>query len=99
MCFFSIEETSDLGVFAGFTVLAMGSLGMAAPVQGGIGTYHALVSSILSLYEVAPEDGKYFAFLLHSSHSLAIIVLGGICLIAGLMYARFRTLKRIKSVV
>ena len=73
---FAIPETSGLSPLAGLTILAMGSLGMAAPVQGGIGTYHFMVSSVLVLYGINESDGKLLATLLHTSQSIAVILVG-----------------------
>jgi hypothetical protein len=74
--FFSMESTSDLGVSAGFILLVLGGIGMATPVQGGIGAFHYLVSAGLLLYGVAEKDGIIFAFLLHTTNSIAIMVVG-----------------------
>lgn len=76
--FFSMDETSNLGIDAGFAVLVMGGIGMAAPVQGGIGAYHLLVGSVLALYGLDKESGMTFAFILHSMQFLAILIFGGI---------------------
>lgn len=74
--FFAIPETSDLGVSAGLSVLVMGSLGMAAPVQGGFGTFHALVSGVLLLYGIDQSDGILFATLVHGMQTISFILLG-----------------------
>ena len=76
--FFAIPATSGLSLMAGFLVLIMGGLGMSAPVQGGFGTYHAFVSSALLLYGVAELDGKFFAFIIHTSQIITVLVFGGL---------------------
>ncbi len=38
-------------------VMVMGTIGMIAPVQGGIGTFHALVAYILVIFGVPEADG------------------------------------------
>jgi len=76
--FFALPETSALGLGAGLAVLVMGSLGMAAPVQGGFGTFHALVSGVLLLYGVAEQEGVLFATLIHSMQTVSFIIFGGI---------------------
>lgn len=76
---FSLEETENLSVVAGFTMLVLGGVGMAAPVQGGIGAFHYLMSAGLLLYGLPKDDGMFFAFLLHTTNSLAIMVIGIIC--------------------
>src|SRR5690606_27736961 len=78
---FALEETSSLGIGAGIALLIMGGLGMAAPVQGGIGTYHALITAALILYGINESDGQVFAFILHTSQVLMIIVVGSISLV------------------
>lgn len=74
--FFSMESTAGLGVSAGFIILVLGGLGMATPVQGGIGAFHYLVSAGLLLYGISEQDGVTFAFLLHTSNSIAIMFVG-----------------------
>ena len=78
LIFHAIPETSHLGVMAGISVLVMGSLGMAAPVQGGVGTFHALVSGVLILYGIGERDGVLFATVAHGLQMLAVIVFGAI---------------------
>jgi uncharacterized protein (TIRG00374 family) len=79
--FFSVESTSHLGLTAGLSILIMGGLGMSAPVQGGFGTYHILVGSILLTYGIAEKDGFFFATLVHTSQTLAVMIFGGISLL------------------
>jgi uncharacterized protein (TIRG00374 family) len=81
---FSFPETSELNFFAGLSILMAGGLGMAAPVQGGIGTYHAFVGGVLMLYGISKEDGLMFATLLHTSQFVSIMVFGGISFIISL---------------
>ncbi|MEM9830887.1 MAG: lysylphosphatidylglycerol synthase transmembrane domain-containing protein [Bacteroidota bacterium] len=75
--FLAIPETSNLGASAGLAVLVMGSLGMAAPVQGGFGTFHALVSGVLLLYGIQQADGVLFATLIHGMQTVSFILMGG----------------------
>ncbi len=87
---FSIDETAHLSLIAGLTILVTGSIGMATPVQGGIGAFHALVSGVLILYGVAFEDGILFATVLHSSQVISVIFFGGISLIVTVFLQRQR---------
>jgi hypothetical protein len=57
-------------------VMVMGSIGMIAPVQGGIGTFHALVAFILISYGLSEDQGKIFAAIIHGSQVVTIIALG-----------------------
>lgn len=81
---FSFPETSGLNFFAGLSILMAGGLGMAAPVQGGIGTYHAFVGGVLLLYGISKEDGLMFATLLHTSQFISLIIFGGTSFIISL---------------
>ena len=82
---FALITTSSLSMGAGIDLLIMGGLGMSAPVQGGIGTYHALVTAVLVLYGIQEADGQVFAFLLHTSQTLMVILVGSISLILTLV--------------
>jgi glycosyltransferase 2 family protein len=86
--FFSMPQTSGLGLLAGLSILIMGGIGMSAPVQGGIGTFHILVSSVLVLYGVAEEDGVFFATILHTSQLLMVILTGSISLFLSLLISK-----------
>ncbi len=93
--FFAIPETAHLGVRAGLTVMTMGALGMAAPVQGGIGTFHILVSGALLLYGVAEDDGVLFATLTHATQTLAFVIFGALSvLIVALMKRKDASLNK-----
>lgn len=75
--FFSMDATSSLRVIDGITILAIGSLGMVAPVPGGIGAYHFIVKAILfELYHIPNDIAASWATLIHTSQSLMILVVG-----------------------
>ena len=76
VCFFALESTAHLGAKEGLFTLVAGGLGMTAPVQGGIGAYHWIVSRGLMLFDVSTEDGVVFATLVHSSQTFLVVVLG-----------------------
>ncbi len=78
---FSLEETAWLDLKAGLVLLAMGGIGMAMPVQGGFGTYHAFVAGILLWYGIEEQTGVFFATLLHTSQVITAMVLGGLALL------------------
>ena len=80
LAFFALPATSGLSWSAGMFILVVGGLGMAAPVQGGIGAYHLLVSQGLTLYGLTREDGLAFATLLHTSQLLVVVILGSVSL-------------------
>jgi uncharacterized membrane protein YbhN (UPF0104 family) len=75
-CFFALKDTSVLDWHAGLFVLVAGGMGMSAPVQGGLGTYHFLVSEGLMLYGIPKSTSLTFATLMHTSQTLIVIILG-----------------------
>ena len=65
--FFASSQTSDLPPTAALTILTVSSLGgIVAPTQGGLGTYHFLVSRVLMLYGMNETDGVVTATFLHA---------------------------------
>jgi len=79
--FFSIPETAHLKPIDGLFMLAIGSLGMVAPVQGGMGAFHWIVSLGLTIYGIPREKGLVYATISHESQTLFIIILGAISLL------------------
>ncbi len=76
--FFSLNATSHLDFGDALTVMSIGSLGIVAPVPGGIGTYHFIVKAILfELYGVNPSSAASFATITHAAQSLMILLVGG----------------------
>ena len=84
--FFAFDFTSELSPLAGLTTFVMGSFGMVAPVQGGIGAWHFMTQQSLSLYGISYDNGIIFAFLAHGVMTLMVIVLG-LFSIVGLPFA------------
>ncbi len=63
----AVEATRNLPPTAALTILAVSSLGgIAVPTQGGIGTYHFLVSRALVLYGFTTPAGAVIATFLHT---------------------------------
>jgi uncharacterized protein (TIRG00374 family) len=75
---FAIPETSQLKAIDGLFILVIGSLGMSAPVQGGIGAFHWIVSLGLTLYGIPKKDGLVFATISHESQAILIVLLGSL---------------------
>jgi uncharacterized protein (TIRG00374 family) len=73
---FAIAETSNLTATAGWVLLATGSIGMLAPVQGGVGAWHGMVIATLALYGVTNEPAGAYALLLHGAQNLLIAIIG-----------------------
>ncbi|MDL2231834.1 flippase-like domain-containing protein [Porphyromonadaceae bacterium OttesenSCG-928-L07] len=86
LCFFCFEFTSHLGMLVGLTIFVLGSFGMLAPVQGGIGAWHFMTIAGLMVYlpDVVNIEGlsKAFALLTHGLMTLLYIIVGVICVIA-----------------
>jgi glycosyltransferase 2 family protein len=95
--FFSMPQTAGLGIRAGLAILIMGGIGMSAPVQGGIGAFHILVSSVLVLYGISEEDGVLFATILHTSQMLMVILTGSICLLAVLVISKRNSRSKLRN--
>ena len=81
VCFYALPETSGLSLMAGLFIMVIGAIGMTAPVQGGIGVYHLLVSEGIVLYGLTPDDGITFATLVHSGQTLLLVLLGGVSMV------------------
>ena len=86
VCFFSFGFTSNLPALAGLTVFVMGSFGMVAPVQGGIGAWHFMVIGTLLIYlpEVNNIENmtRSFALVVHGAQTAMIIILGSLAIVA-----------------
>lgn len=74
---FSVASLSHLNIIDGMFILVIGGLGMSAPVQGGIGVFHWIVSrGLAAVYAISLEDGLVMATISHSSQALLTIVVG-----------------------
>lgn len=78
LCFFALTATSHLTPIAGLTLLTVGSLGILAPVPGGIGTYHFMtIITLTELYSIAPEPAASYAYITHATQIIVNIIAGG----------------------
>jgi uncharacterized protein (TIRG00374 family) len=90
--FLALEGTDYLDFGDGITVMAIGSLGIVAPVPGGIGTYHFITKAILvELYAVLPAAAAAYATLSHAAQTLMIILLGSLSFVLILIQKRRQT--------
>lgn len=64
--FYAFDFTRDLGVGVGLIAFAMSSIGVAVPVQGGIGPWHFMVIATLVLFGVKENDAAAFALVVHT---------------------------------
>jgi len=81
LCFFALNSTSSLGPGAALSTLVFGSLAMIAPVQGGIGAFHWMVSEGLIIYGISKSDGLSYALIVHTSQTLIILFIGSLSVI------------------
>lgn len=73
-----LQPTYNLDFGEGLAVIVAGGFGMAAPTPGGIGSYHLLVSEVLTIFGISKADGLAAATLNHLSQTIFIILLGAI---------------------
>ncbi len=79
LVFFSLPATSGLGFNASLAVLVFGTIGIIL-VQGGIGVYPAIVAETLFIYHISSTTGYAMGWLLWSSQTLLIVIVGSISL-------------------
>jgi len=80
LVFFSLPSTSSLGLDAGLAVLIFGSIGIML-VQGGLGIYPAIVAETLILYSIPHTTGLAMGWLIWSSQTLTLVIMGVLSLI------------------
>ncbi len=97
--FFCIPETSHLGMLAGLTVLVIGSVGMTAPTQGGIGAYHLLVGNVMVLYGLTQQDGITLATFVHGTQMLLMLAAGAIAFLLALFHQKRDSLEGDEPVI
>lgn len=90
IAFLALQATLNLGIAAAFCVIVFGSLGMIAPVQGGIGAFHFMVTKALQFYEIDGASAITLATLMHSSQTIIIIGFGFLSLFLILRKTRAR---------
>ncbi|MCP4522028.1 MAG: flippase-like domain-containing protein [Cytophagales bacterium] len=78
--FLAYPETANLGLDAALTIFVLGGIAMVAPLPGGTGSYHLIVSRGLNLfYGITTTSAMAFATIFHGWQTLVIIIVGGIC--------------------
>ncbi|MFA8451342.1 MAG: lysylphosphatidylglycerol synthase transmembrane domain-containing protein [Bacteroidales bacterium] len=77
--FFVLDATSHLNFGVALTVMVIGSLGIVAPVPGGIGAYHFFVIKLLTMiYAISEEPAVTFATISHAAQTIMIFAVGSI---------------------
>ncbi|TXD82515.1 flippase-like domain-containing protein [Subsaximicrobium wynnwilliamsii] len=77
---FAIPETSNLPLAAILIGFISGSFSIAA-TNGGIGSYPVAIFAAFSIFGIAEEPAIAFGWIMWSSQTLMVIVLGGLSLI------------------
>ena len=77
----AFPPTAKLSPIVALVVVVFGSVGMVLPVQGGIGTFHALAAYALVLYGITQNDSILLALVLHGATALFMIFIGTLALI------------------
>lgn len=80
MTFFAFPATRDLGIGTGLLSFIMGTMALAAPVQGGIGAWHFMVITTLTTFGVTQYTAEGFALVVHTSQVLGAALLGVIAI-------------------
>lgn len=77
--FMMLSETSHLTFLDGLTLMAIASLGIVAPVPGGIGAYHYLAKvSLTELYAVEANAAMSYATIAHAGQTIMNITIGAL---------------------
>jgi uncharacterized protein (TIRG00374 family) len=74
--FFAFDFTRDLGVRIALIAFAMSSIGVAIPVQGGIGVWHFMVISTLVAFGTDASDAGAFAMVVFAVQTAWVILTG-----------------------
>lgn len=95
--FYALDETSHLGLIDGLFILVVGGFGMAAPVQGGIGAFHFIVSLGMGVLGISAGPALSYATIVHTSQTLFVLFAGSLSLALLYLNNRKNTLAEIKS--
>jgi len=75
--------TESLDFYSAMFTVVGGSFVMIAPIQGGIGAFHFMVSECLRFLGINPGIGLAYATIIHAAQTLTVIVIGFLSLILG----------------
>lgn len=74
-----LPETSHLNFVDALTILAIGSLGIVAPVPGGIGAYHFITKAVLvEIFGIGGNAAGSFAAITHAGQTILNVVVGAL---------------------
>jgi hypothetical protein len=95
--FFAFDFTKDLGVRIALIAFAMSSIGVAVPVQGGIGVWHFMVISTLVAFGVNSIDAGAFAMVVFAIQTVWVVLAGLFGIAALLLINRGKDVCRKKN--
>ncbi|WP_027001049.1 lysylphosphatidylglycerol synthase transmembrane domain-containing protein [Eisenibacter elegans] len=84
--FFCFEHTSGLSLWVAYVSFVAGAIGMAAPVQGGIGAYHMLVSWAFENTGLSGQEAIVMATFMHTIQTVVVMVAGGCTLLISALF-------------
>lgn len=86
--FLAFDFTKDINLNCTLTVFVIGSFGMVAPSQGGLGTWHIMTSKALVIVGIAGatlsiqnQNAEFFALVHHGAQTLMVLLVGSISII------------------
>jgi hypothetical protein len=74
---YSIPETTDLGLAAMMVAFVAGAFAMST-TNGGIGLYPLAVGKVLVLYGISQTSADSFGWIMWTSQTLMVVILGAI---------------------
>lgn len=76
ICTFAFGWLEHITALQVLVLFVLGSIGMAVPIQGGIGPWHAAVIFGMMFYGFSQEQAGAFALIAHGSQMIVTILLG-----------------------
>ena len=88
----AFAQTANLGLGSVLILFAIGSVAMALPMPGGLGSYHTLMPlGLVMIYHVPKTDATAFVFVFHAWQTIVMIVCGLISLMCTSIIVRRRS--------
>ncbi|MBK0382209.1 flippase-like domain-containing protein [Pedobacter sp. SD-b] len=91
-----MNQTAMLNFSDALLTVIAGSFGMIAPIQGGIGAFHFMVSQCLVFLNINAGAALVYATILHAIQTLVVIVFGTLALVIGVAYQPHKKLNGTK---
>ncbi len=73
---YAFQGTLGVTPMQGLIIFVIGSYGMVAPVQGGIGTWHFMVTATMVVIGIAEPDARLFALVVHAAQTFMLAFFG-----------------------